>query len=665
MATFKAQVEGMTQLSVGTTPTDAELTQFLRDGVTEVTNRIVALMPNELDQFLIESSELHDNGFNPGSTKIISVLRETGTNNDWRDCRKIPVDLQSLVQDSESLHYASKFNPAYMVTQNNNIHVFPLPENPSTGGAANNKFKVLYVNNVPKDLTNGDDLTQAHADIKYFPNDKIYLVVLYASLRTIHANLSNISIGALEDFMASPTPPALDSYAEYSGTLANLNITIVPPVIPELDTLAPFSLSAAAPSDIDIPIISSPDITTIPKPDISGNQPSYNSNAVIGFGAGTHFANLATKSITSLAITAVPPEPPSTVVSAFGDVPTYTPPTIGGVTEDLTGNLTTGNAKADVSDWWEVAGDFIQDQEDTELGSAQIEKISTYITAYTAQAANNLNKFNELNAKYQADIGKKTKESDLLMTKYQQELGEYQQEVNKEVQEWQANTNKELQIWQSQQEQIVAEHAAKMTDAMNLFNRENTIFQANIQAELAKFQGDAAEAQKQGDFDLQSQIQEYTLTLQKFGADVQSYQSKVQAETGEYAQKLQEVNTSNASMIQKFGTELQKYTAEVQTETAEHTANMQKSLQTWSGEQANSIQKYQSELSLYTSDVQAKVTKYDQSLKDSTTKYQWLQDQYVRLKQEYDQAFIGMTPASPETPVQRRDQRRRERNYGR
>ena len=38
MATFQVQVEGITQLSVSTTPTTAELTQFLTDGAKEVIN---------------------------------------------------------------------------------------------------------------------------------------------------------------------------------------------------------------------------------------------------------------------------------------------------------------------------------------------------------------------------------------------------------------------------------------------------------------------------------------------------------------------------------------------------------------------------------------------------------------------------------------------------
>ena len=42
MATFQAQVESLTSLSVGTTPTTAELTQFLKDAVIDVSDSTCA-----------------------------------------------------------------------------------------------------------------------------------------------------------------------------------------------------------------------------------------------------------------------------------------------------------------------------------------------------------------------------------------------------------------------------------------------------------------------------------------------------------------------------------------------------------------------------------------------------------------------------------------------
>ena len=46
MATFVAQITGLTDLTIsssGTNPTEAQVTQYLRNGVTEVVNRIIKL----------------------------------------------------------------------------------------------------------------------------------------------------------------------------------------------------------------------------------------------------------------------------------------------------------------------------------------------------------------------------------------------------------------------------------------------------------------------------------------------------------------------------------------------------------------------------------------------------------------------------------------------
>ena len=125
MATFEAQVEGLTGLAIdgSSSPTQDELSQFLKDGVQEVTSRLIQLRISEPASFSRMSSEQTDNGFNPGSAHVIQVLRETGTDGDFRGCRRITEDLKSRVTDDTSIHYASKYSPAYLITQNRNVQI--------------------------------------------------------------------------------------------------------------------------------------------------------------------------------------------------------------------------------------------------------------------------------------------------------------------------------------------------------------------------------------------------------------------------------------------------------------------------------------------------------------------------------------------------------------
>ena len=71
----------------------------------------------------------------------------------------------------------------------------------------------------------------------------------------------------------------------------------------------------------------------------------------------------------------------------FAQLPAgITKPTVAGATEELTATLThdasADSNKLDFSDWFEVAGDMIQTDEDIELASAQLQKIGTYIQTH-------------------------------------------------------------------------------------------------------------------------------------------------------------------------------------------------------------------------------------------------------------------------------------------
>ena len=187
MADFQEQVMGMTGLTIdgsSTAPSRPEFSTFLNDGVIDVTNKSIALDPNSKHNFSRLSSEQTSNGFNPGTNNIISVIRESGTANDWRPCRKSSMDLQSRVVDTNSLHYASKFNPVYMISQNRNVHVFPEPDSSGVNG-----FKVLYVNSSPEE-TDGSALDHASTGIKWFPEDRVYLVIIYAAIKSLESALS-------------------------------------------------------------------------------------------------------------------------------------------------------------------------------------------------------------------------------------------------------------------------------------------------------------------------------------------------------------------------------------------------------------------------------------------------------------------------------------------
>ena len=182
---FIDQVQDLTSITVSDTD---ELSQFLKDGVMDVTNKWLLVRPQDIELFGRESAETTSNAsLNLNGARIISVIREDGTNNQWRNCTKISPSLQYDVTDTDSLNYASKINPAYMIGEDNQVSVFPV----ATSSPAQNAYKIYYVNAEP---TNTSDATLAysHSDIKYFPEEKVRLVVLYAGMRSLQSVMAGM-----------------------------------------------------------------------------------------------------------------------------------------------------------------------------------------------------------------------------------------------------------------------------------------------------------------------------------------------------------------------------------------------------------------------------------------------------------------------------------------
>ena len=207
MATFQEQVQDLTSLTVSDTD---ELSQFLKDGVIDVTNKWLAIRPQDADLYMAVTAEQTSNGADLNGAKIINVVREDGTNNQWRKCNKISLGLQFDVTDPDSLNYASAINPAYMQDEDGKINVFPVP------GSDPNAYKIYYVNNTPVDAS-GAALAYNDTDIKYFPSDKIYLVTIYASMRLVQA-----TIGGIANLSITAVPPDVPSAPSFAGATVTL-----------------------------------------------------------------------------------------------------------------------------------------------------------------------------------------------------------------------------------------------------------------------------------------------------------------------------------------------------------------------------------------------------------------------------------------------------------
>jgi len=281
-----------------------------------------------------------------------------------------------------------------MITQNRNVHVYP---EPSADG--DDTFKVLYVNYSPED-SNGHALDHASTGIKWFPNDKVYLVVLYASIKSLQSALSAVDISS-------------------------------------------FSLSASAP-------------VAIPgNPSISGG------------------------SVSAVAIDALPSAPNYTA-PVFTSASTY-------LTEMEAGTIGAAASDIDLEHWFSIAGQIIEDEEDTELAQAHLQKISTFLQAFQADMQNQLNIFNEGNAVYQAALQRNLQQAQINMADAQKEadltlqasIQDYTlelQRVSADAQKYQALVAAEVQTYQQEIAEKSAEYQWQLARLQDLKQEYNQAF---------------------------------------------------------------------------------------------------------------------------------------------------------------------------------------------
>ena len=185
------------------------------------------------------------------------------------------------------------------------------------------------------------------------------------------------------------------------------------------------------------------------------------------------------------------PDIASITISNIGTPPSYTSPTIQGATsltsvEAFSASGTQIGVDADFLDvgmWFTALGEMIEDDEDIELASAQIEKINTYIQAYNIEMQDSLNTFNKEGAEYQAKLQealqqaqinaqeaqseanlklqKETQDYSSQLSKFQAEVGKYSAELNSSVQNFTTTLQKhttDYQWLQGQYMQLKADY---------------------------------------------------------------------------------------------------------------------------------------------------------------------------------------------------------------
>ena len=244
MATFEAQVEGLTGLSIdgSSAPTQTELTQFLTDGAKEVLNAL----PKARQRLFTTSNAL--NGSSPtltlGGSEVFGVVRNDDTIN--QPCREIAPQLEGRVKDSSDMSFATVTDPVFFI-RDNVLNIIPTPTNSQSG--------IVQTLNYPA-------VAFGASSIAKFPDDGEYLVPLYASIKSLQNKISSFIKSDLTISASAPSAPSL----------------------------ATISYSDASNSDASSSSVGAITISAVSKADISGDVPTYSKPATtVNFGSGNNF----------------------------------------------------------------------------------------------------------------------------------------------------------------------------------------------------------------------------------------------------------------------------------------------------------------------------------------------------------------------------------------
>ena len=494
---------------------------------------VVASVPKSLLKWAgtLTTASSHGGNTSQGTSVVMPTATDSilDVSRNGFSATEVPYSMKGFIANTASLHLATNTYPKYYldnaVTDKGTIVIVkPVPTDSATA-------RVLYV-----DYTKIDDDSDLRSAVIY---------------HACSSELSKLS----------------------TAELPTISIAAVPPDVPTLTTSA-VSFSTTAPA--------------YTKPSLTTRVAFQNYWTLSDFGDSDPGVLTISVSAPSIAISA-----PGVTTTAkgdiSGDIPAYTPPVItnasdGSLGEETDQDITelsratwTGidydfdNENIDFLKWFQVAGDFIQNEEDTELAAAQIQKINTYISAYQTAMQNKLNLFNKENVKYQANIQAEMQKqqhlaSELTLEAQQTleaavqdaslEVQKYQAAVNDEVQEYsqklsryQLELNTVFQAWQKTETDSLSQYQADIQNELNEFNKENTEYQTQFQLSVQNAQIDNEEDARK---------------ISKYQSELQQYTNEVQAEVSEYQNKIQKQQSLSKEADKYYNWAKQEITTYIQ-----------------------------------------------------------------------------------------------------
>ena len=180
------------------------------------------------------------------------------------------------------------------------------------------------------------------------------------------------------------------------------------------------------------------------------------------------------------------------------------------------------------------------------------------------------------------------------------------QEINAQIGEYQANIQNQLNVfndanveYQAELQKAIQNAQLSQSDdaqALQKYSAEIQSYQAQIGKEIQEYQqnmeGDLRVWQTERQTDIQKYSADIQSNLNKFNETNVTYQAGLQVSI----QDAQLSQSDDAQKLQKYSSELQAYQAELGKEVQEYQQNLEGDLRVWQAERSTDIQKYNSDI---------------------------------------------------------------------
>ena len=586
MSTFKTRIEDY----VGSVNDDT----FLGDALTDTASEVLRALPvSKLGYFSEETDDQIYNGINIENMKLLSVVRENGTDGEYVECKEVSPSYFRKAQDTNSMFAGTIETPVFTV-KNSKVHVFPAP------AASPNAVKLETVS-FPTVLASQSDMAQVSITDATCDTTNGSASVTMDSTANLSLGLlisgTGIQTGSRVAIINSDTQFTMTKNA--TATNSNQTFTFTSDKLPDkLEDVIVLGATAKAVQYLmarvkdDLPSTPTLDLSGISAPS-TPNAPNISySNASLGNAQGSAEDAVNPSSLPDSIDTAQSPYTGEAITQATNsnasattsnesttaagtaatasDVSAYTSPTIEGadVGKGLLsmsgGTINLDADQIDYEKWWNITAEFIEEEEDAELANLQMEKIRTYIAAFNSEVADAQNAMQATisDARLATDAAISTAR-DTTQASIQNARNAHEEAfLNARLQSDASTTNARIDasIEEASISSKTTANIAKMRESTSAaISKMNNATSASI-AKMRESTG-AAVAQMQASTNvnvqnaartLEASIQDYAQEVDNFRVGIQKFSAQISSKVNEYTSRIQQYSSQVDRYVREY-----------------------------------------------------------------------------------------------------------------